>query len=151
MTTSLYPPVTTPCTPSAYAKDKNGYPRVGVVIKGRTIPVLHHRLAYAAAHNMTPADMKNFVVIHKCDNPGCINPEHLMLTTQAINMRDMGNKGRSRGHNAGELPHNAKITKEQVLQIRTRKYEDTAKLAVEFNVSRSAIGRILNYDTWKDI
>jgi len=59
---------------------------------------LTHRLAYAWANGMWNKDgpkiPKGKNVIHKCDNPSCCNPLHLMLGTQADNMQDCSDKGR---------------------------------------------------------
>jgi hypothetical protein len=51
-----------------------------------------HRVAYELAHGPIPERM---VVMHSCDNPPCINPEHLSVGTVAENNRDRQNKGRS--------------------------------------------------------
>ena len=66
-------------------------------------------------------------VLHKCDTPACVNPDHLFLGTQADNMHDMFAKGRrptARGERAGK----AKLTEEQVLAIRDdpRPYREIA-------------------------
>jgi len=49
-----------------------------------------HRLAYL----LFKGPVKNLCVCHRCDNPPCINPEHLFLGTQTDNMNDARNKGR---------------------------------------------------------
>lgn len=51
-----------------------------------------HRFAYQLEYGPIPSGM---VVMHTCDNPGCFNPKHLKLGTQAENMSDMRSKGRA--------------------------------------------------------
>ncbi len=64
-----------------------------VWINGRKMGA--NRAAWIARHGEIPNGM---FVLHKCDNPQCVNSEHLFLGTQLDNMRDMHSKGRNGKH-----------------------------------------------------
>lgn len=88
------------------------------------------------------------LVLHKCDVPACVNPQHLFLGTMADNVRDMWAKGRQKTPGAqGERNSHAKLTKDLVLKIKNdpRSYRI---LAAEFGVFRSNIAHIKKGRTW---
>lgn len=110
--------------------------------------ILAHRYSYIHAFN-SPID--GLVVMHKCDTPKCVNPDHLMLGTQAENVMDMHSKGRAKKRGViGELHHQAKLTDDQVRLIRASD-KKTADIAKEFGVSRTVIYDILKRRIWKHI
>ena len=58
-----------------------------------------HRISYLIHKGAIPKDL---FVLHKCDNPPCVNPDHLFVGTQKDNVQDMINKGRAKCKKKGE-------------------------------------------------
>jgi hypothetical protein len=107
-----------------------------------------HRAAYRLFVGPLPSGMH---VLHKCDNPICVNPGHLFLGTQADNAKDMWQKRRGRpGVSRGEDHGCAKLTAESVLQIRDSTESDVA-LAEKYKVSRTTIHEIRKRISWNHI
>ena len=102
-----------------------------------------HRFSWEYFRGVIPAGS---YVLHKCDNPSCINPNHLFLGTPFDNMQDKIRKGRA-VYEMGEKSHNAKLTDAQVQEIRslysTGKYYQH-DLGKRFGVTKQHIGRIVN-------
>ena len=103
-----------------------------------------HRISWALENGPVPEGM---MVLHSCDNPGCVNPAHLFLGTHFDNMRDMVAKKRQA---RGESVYRSKLTAEDVREIRQliaigRSHGGIAR---EYGVLRTAIGNINTGYTW---
>lgn len=87
------------------------------------------------------------LVLHRCDNRLCINPDHLFLGTNADNSKDMKDKGRSL---YGEKNHAAKLTEEDVLRIRELMKQGIKPtvIAREYGVTSTTIYYIRNGKSW---
>jgi hypothetical protein len=96
------------CIEWAGSRDVYGYGRIKIHGKAHKA----HRLAYEKSYGGIP---EGLFVCHKCDNPPCVNPDHLYAGTAADNARDSRIRGRRR---RGTAHWQAKLTAEKVLQIR---------------------------------
>ena len=103
-----------------------------------------HRLAWIFSHG--PIE-DGRCVLHRCDTPACVNLAHLFLGTFEDNTRDMVAKGRQRW---GGVPASAKLTKDQVRDIRKMLAGDTPQNAIaeSFGVSPSASSAIRHGRLW---
>lgn len=109
--------------------------------KGRNM--LAHRASWIMANGDIPesSEYHGWVVMHKCDNPSCVNPSHLILGTQRQNVHDMITKKRDvRVSPIGTKSKRAKLTDAQVADIRASAVGGV-KLADKYNVHISTIAR----------
>lgn len=127
------------------SKDISGYGYVGI---GKGKVGRAHRISYQEFVGPIPA---GFLVLHRCDNPSCINPEHLFVGTQKDNMQDMWKKGRGpiRNHKRDKNPA-AKLNNEKVIEILKLLENGTQQknIAKQFNVSEQIISRIKLNQSW---
>ena len=106
-------------------------------------PMAAHRLSYLFYIGSIP---KGMFVLHKCDNPACVNPDHLFLGTQADNMADKARKGRARGENHP----GAKLSEQDVQDIRASiaSGERNSRIARRYGVCDATIRLIETGKNW---
>lgn len=103
-----------------------------------------HRLSWYAHHGEIPEGM---LVLHRCDVPSCINPDHLFLGTHEDNMRDMVAKGRSHTYH-GPDHTKSKLSHDDVRYIRSCD-ESSYALAKRFNVTPKTIRNVWSGISYK--
>ena len=111
-----------------------------------SLHTLAHRFSFELHNGEIPDGL---IVMHTCDNPCCVNPEHLRLGTMADNQCDMAQKGRS-GMRGERCPW-AKLTDAYVREIRAAVGVTNCDLARRYNISPSAIRNVRGGRAWRHI
>lgn len=141
------------CWPwSGAIRGRTGYG--GIRINGQVAGA--HRVSWELHNGPIPAGL---LVMHKCDNPPCVNPAHLFVGTVKDNSVDMYQKGRSvqqtRPHLLvrGERVNTARLTAEQVQTIRTlyAAGRSVAALAHEYDVYERTIDNVVKRRSWRHV
>jgi len=105
---------------------------------------LTHRLAL----ELEGVDTTGHYVLHSCDNPLCCNPDHLRTGTAAENSADMTSRGRQQ---RGTKVNTAKLTEQDVLEIRAITGMKQQAIADQYGVSNATISMIINRKIWHHI
>lgn len=130
------------CWPWTGPRDARGYGHFRI----RRSTFRAHRISLAFATGPIPDGL---YVCHRCDNPPCVRPDHLVAARPVDNVADMAAKGR-RHNNAGERNANSILTAGQAEEIR-KSSETNASLAAKYSVSRWTIGNIRLGKSWSEI
>ena len=138
-------------------KSHNGYGRFRIR-GGKRIPA--HRYSYELFKGKIKSGL---LVCHSCDNPPCVNPEHLWMGTQKQNIDDMIKKKRG-GFGSGVDPNSvpklkgtahprAKLTDEKVKKMRQLSKEGLTnrELGRLFNISEYTVSGIILGNEWKHV
>lgn len=127
-------------------RNEKGYGRVNLWVAGVRTVAFVHRLAWEI-HNgrsLEPGE----IVMHRCDNPKCANPEHLMLGTLVENVKDMHDKGR-----AAKVPKKNRLSESEVVAIKLRlsKGHGPDVIALSYPCGASTIRHIKAGTTWRHV
>jgi predicted XRE-type DNA-binding protein len=137
-----------PCWTWGASFDQDGYAKIGI-----TISVGKYMTARAARKSWEwfygPIG-KELLVLHKCDNPSCVNPIHLFLGNSKSNVMDMHDKGRFPRQD-GDFNFAAKITRKIAEEIRVLYASGNftqLEIANKFKISRENVGHVVRGNTW---
>lgn len=126
-------------------KDTNGYGHLTINHK----TCLSHRVSFELFKHPIPDGLW---VLHKCDNPSCVNPDHLFLGTPKDNTQDMIKKGR-KALIVGEAHPFSKLKCDDVRNIRTLRSDGVSQslIAKRYGVDQALISRIVNHKIWRTV
>lgn len=131
--------------------NRGGYGEIRV---GAGMKKAHHAAVFLATGDWPPAGA---VVCHRCDNPRCVNAQHLFVGTHADNVADRHEKGRTVMNRCpdhllprGEQNGGAKLTEPDVREIRASSATGPV-MAEKFGVSVKTISRIRRREKWAHV
>ena len=134
------------------SRNADGYGQIGTYREdGKHVMRKAHCISYELTHNVKLEQGQH--ILHSCDNPPCVNPNHLRIGTNAENIADKVAKGRQ-AKQKGIEHGNAKLTDEKVREIR-KEYAAGGilqrELAEKYEISQRTVSAIITKKLWKHI
>jgi hypothetical protein len=126
-------------------RNHNGYGQLTVCPGNKRM--LAHRVSYLLHVGEIPSGL---CVLHKCDVPACVNPDHLFIGTKKRNSEDMVAKGRAAGAK-GECHVCSKLREQDVVEILKSRHVARKELANQFNVTPRTINGIWSREIWRHV
>jgi hypothetical protein len=105
-------------------------------------PVHASRVSWGLHYGEIPRGM---FVLHRCDNPPCVNPEHLFVGNQKENVADMLRKRRGL---VGQKNGQAKLNVDEVLAIREMSGKSQQQIAQQFGINQQQVSKIRLRKRW---
>lgn len=139
------------CIPTSNPTDQFGYGRVWF----ESTRTRAHRKAYCIAQGVSLSSIKGMIVRHKCDNPSCVNPAHLIIGTHQDNMTDKVQRNRQ-WKPTGTQHHLVKLTEDDVRYIHSNtikgsRDKGTRAMGRRFHVDNTTICLILKGKNWSTL
>lgn len=128
------------CIEWPFGKNSNGYGTVNR--QGASGSHLAHRHVLELSKGASP-----LMALHKCDNPSCVNPNHLEWGSQADNLKQAWSRNRMP---FGESCAQAKLCNDDVRAIR-KDHRTQIKIAKDYGVSRQLISSIKRRKKWSRV
>lgn len=130
-------------------KNADGYGQTRYVLPSGKVEQKAHRISWILANGEIP---KGVLVLHECDNPGCVNPGHLHLGTNKNNADERETCGRQY-HPKGTRHYHAKLTESDVVAIRDAVASGAKPIdiAPDYNVTKRCIELIARRVNWKHV
>ena len=123
------------------SRDPDGYGRFSAMWRGTRKAKRAHRFAWEVC---VGALASTDILRHSCDNPACVNPEHMSKGAHADNVRDKCAKGRASCAGPGDNKPKLSYMAAECIRERHESGESTYSLAREYGVSRSSISAVVN-------
>lgn len=136
-------------------KDGRGYGRLSMLTDRGRKGAKAHRVSWIIHRGLIPSSHPH--VLHSCDNPSCVRPDHLSCGTHRDNMDDMVRKGRAKVRTKIRIGEQngggGKLKEHQVSEIKSQLAigKGVVALAREFGVSHKLIGMIRDGRSWRHV